>query len=232
MGLAMTISKNRAILSFAACGALVSVLSTSAMAAPINNPLDPALAGATVQDFESAAPGHFVTQTYGGLTVTAVNTAEVPAAAFDIAGDFNGGYNTRGLLHISNLGTEFEALRFDFSTPTSAFGFLFGASDATWILNAYNSSNTLLDSRSVPAVFSSNAGDFFGLGGLSGASYATLTQQFDGIYANGGVDFVFVDNFTFVGGAITVPVPEPLTISIFAAGLAGAAAMRRRRKAA
>jgi len=228
----MTIFQNRVLLGLAACGALVSLLSTSAIAAPINNPLDPALAGATVQDFESATQGNFVTQTYGGLTITAVNTAGVPAATFNIANDFAGQYNTRGLLHVSNLGSEFQELRFDFSTPTSAFGFLFGASDATWILNAYNSSNTLLDSLSVPAVFASNAGDFFGLGGLSGASYATLTQQFDGIYANGGVDYVFVDNFAFVGGAITVPVPEPLTISIFAAGVVGAAAMRRRRKTA
>ena len=218
--------KSHVILGLVACVAI----STPAMASPIISALDPALTGATVQDFESATAGNFVSQTYGGLTVTAVNSAAVPAASFDIAGDYNGGFNNQGLQHISNLGSEFQALRFDFSGATSAFGFLFGASDSSWTLSAFDAGNVLLDTTNIPPVFASNAGDFFGLGGLSGASYATLTQNFDGIYAAGGVDYVFVDNFTYVSGRIVTPVPEPLTISLFAAGLAGAATMRRRRK--
>ncbi|HWU53895.1 MAG TPA: PEP-CTERM sorting domain-containing protein [Rhizomicrobium sp.] len=223
--------KNRTIWGFAACAAFVCTLAVPATAFPITSALDPALTGATLQDFESATPGNFVTQTYGGLTVTAINSLYANPASFSIANDYAGQYNTRGLQHISNFGDEFQELRFDFANPTSAFGFLFGASDSTWILDAYNSSNTLLDTFSIPATHASNAGDFFGLGGLGGASYATLTQVQDGAYAGGGVDYVFVDNFTYEGGKIERRVPEPLTVSIFGAGLAGALVLRRRRKA-
>ncbi len=174
--------------------------------------------------------GTWVTQSFGGFTVIAENSAYADPASFSVANDYAGQYNTRGQYHISNLGSEFQSLRFDFSAPTSAFGFLWGAADATWTLDAYNSSNTLLESYVVPPTFSSNAGDFFGLSGLVDATYATLIQNQDGIYANGGVDYVFIDNFTYQAGQQQSGVPEPLTLSLFGAGLVSAAAMRRRRK--
>jgi hypothetical protein len=147
-----------------------------------------------------------------------------------VANDYAGQYNTRGDLHITNFGSEFQSLRLDFTGLTSAFGFLFGASDSTWTLSAYNSANTLLDSTNIAADSASNAGDFFGLKGLVNASYATLVQIQDGAYAGGGVDYVFVDNVTFSSAAATA-VPEPITITLFGTGLAGLGLMRRRRKA-
>lgn len=188
-------------------------ISSQSYAAPIISALDPALAGATVEDFEAGPTGNFVSQSFSGFTVSAVNYTDTPFATFSVDSDFTGGYNTRGLYHITNHGTEFQSLRFDFSAPTAAFGFLFGASDSSWTLSAYDAGNTLLDTTSIPAVFSSNAGDFFGLKGLTNASYATLVQNFDGIYSSGGVDYVFVDNFAVAA------VPEPETYAMFLAGL-------------
>jgi len=54
---------------------------------------------------------------------------------------------------------------------------------------------------------------FFGFKGLTNASYATLVQNFDGIYSGGGVDYVFVDNFAVAA------VPEPETYAMLLAGL-------------
>jgi hypothetical protein len=223
------------LFGIAACALTATAMSSAASAAAITSASDPALAGATIQDFETSTLGNYVSHSFGGFTITAQNTAHDTPASFDIATDFAGSYNTRGLQHVSNFGNEFQSLRFDFAAATSAFGFLFGASDSTWTLDAYNSSNILLDTYTIPATGASNAGDFFGLSGLNGASYATLIQNEDGFYTNcipagfGCVDYVFVDNFTYKSGTITT-VPEPFTLSLFGTGLAGAVAMRRRKK--
>src|SRR5450432_2320707 len=199
----------RFLIGITACALGATAMSSAASAAAITSASDPALTGATIQDFETSTLGNYVSQSFGGYTITAENTAHDSPASFDIATDDAGQFNTRGSQHVSNLGSEFQSLRFDFAAPTSAFGFLFGASDSTWTLDAYNSSNILLDTYTIPETLASNAGDFFGLSGLSGASYATLIQNEDGFYANcipangGCVDYVFVDNFTFKSGTIT-----------------------------
>jgi hypothetical protein len=199
-----------------------------AQAAPISSEADPSLVGGTLVDFESGPTGNWVTQSFGALTVTATPGADTAAPTFSVDGDYAGQYNTRDRLHITNHGSEFQALRLDFGGPVSAFGFLFGASDSSWNLNAYSAGNVLLESQVIPPVFGSNAGDFFGFAGLAGASYATLTQNADGIYANGGVDYVFVDN---VRTSAVAAIPEPETYALMIAGLGIVGAMARRRRA-
>ncbi len=206
--------------------AIALAASGVAHAASINSEIDPSLTGATLHDFEAGPSGTWLSQSFAGLSVSAL-PATYGSQVFSVDGDYAGGYNTRGRLHISNHGGEFQNLRFDFAGASSAFGFLFGASDSTWTLKAYNAANTLLDSRSIPAVYGSNAGDFFGLSGLSGATYAVLTQVQDGAYVNGGVDYVFVDNFRVAGA-----VPEPETYALMLAGLLAVGHIVRRRKAA
>lgn len=214
--------------SFALAIATVATLASGAShAAPINSAADPSLAGAYIQDFEAGPSGNFVSQAFGGgVTISALTSADVGSPSFSVAGDYAGNYNTRDRLHISNMGNEFQALRFDFGSSISALGFLFGASDSSWTLRAYNSANTLLDSLDIAPTFASNAGDFFGLSGLAGASYVTLIQNFDGIYANGGVDYVFVDNLAFTAGN---NVPEPGSLALVALACLGVAAARRRK---
>ncbi len=199
-------------------------ISTQGQAASITSALDPALNSATVEDFEAGPTGNFVSQSFNGFTASAVNYTDTPFATFSVDSDFAGDFNTRALNHITNHGAEFQSLRFDFDNPTSAFGFLFGASDSSWTLSAFNVSNTLLDSMTISPVFSSNSGDFFGLKGLSNSSYATLVQNFDGIYASGGVDYVFVDNFA------VADVPEPETYAMLLAGLGLLGLVAHRRK--
>lgn len=205
--------------------AIALAASGVAHAAPINSEVDPSLTGATLYDFEAGPSGTWLTQSFAGLSVSALPAA-YGSQQFSVDSDYAGQYNTRGALHISNHGGEFQKLRFDFGSASSAFGFLFGASDATWTLSAYNAANTLLDMRSIPATYGSNAGDFFGLSGLSGATYAVLTQLQDGPYAGGGVDYVFVDNVRVAGA-----VPEPETYALMLAGLLAVGQMVRRRKA-
>lgn len=219
----MTISKTSAF----ALTLLAAALAGQAHAAPITSELDPALSGAALVDFEAGPAGNWTSQSFGAITVTALNTTDVPAATFSVASDYAGNYNTRGQLHISNQGSQFQALRFDFNAPATAFGLMFGASDASWSLNAYTAGGTLLQSTVINAVHGSNAGDYFGLSGLANASYALLTQNMDGMYAGGGVDYVFVDNVR----AVTA-VPEPETFAMLLAGLGLIGAMARRRKAA
>jgi hypothetical protein len=74
----------------------------------------------------------------------------------------------------------------------------------------------LLDSLNIGAVYGSNAGDYFGLTGFGTASYATLIQNYDGYYSNGGTDYVFVDNIRFVSGGSRVPEPSALALFVFA----------------
>ena len=67
--------------------------------------------------------------------------------------------------------------------------------------------------------------DFFGI---------TATQQIKDIYfgVNGKAGLgpiFFVDNLTIAGAKAVTAVPEPLTLGMFGAGLAGVAAARRRR---
>lgn len=209
-----------------ALAVLSAVLAGQAHAANITSESDPSLSGATLVDFEAGPSGNWVSRNFGALTITALNTAYAPNATFSVASDYAGNYNTRGLLHVSNHGNEFQGLRFDFNAPASAFGFLFGASDSSWNLNAYTAGGTLLQSSAIQPVKGSNAGDYFGFSGLSNASYALLTQNQDQIYASGGVDYVFVDNFRVAA------VPEPETFALMLAGLGLVGAAVRRRKAA
>lgn len=202
---------------------LASLFISTSFAAPISSEVDSSLTGATLVDFESGPTGNSVSQSFGGLAVTALNSVYASSASFSVDGDYAGGYNTRGQLHITNHGSEFQALRFDFSASTAAFGFLFGASDSSWVLQAFNGSG-LLESLTISPVFGSNAGDFFGLSNLAGATYALLTQNQDGYYASGGVDYVFVDNFRFAQGSV----PEPASLALLGIGLAGVGAMRRK----
>jgi len=65
--------------------------------------------------------------------------------------------------------------------------------------------------------------DFIGFTSLSALTSITIDMP-DAVYYNA------IDNFTFSATTVS-SVPEPFTLSLFGAGLAGAVAMRRRKKA-
>lgn len=205
--------------------ALLTTLAVSAVAtqaAPISGLGDPnthpSLAGGTVVDFDTAASGLFGAQSYGALTITGVD------APFTIGSDFIGSFNTRG---VKSLYNDFDfipmQLRFDFSSPVDAFGFNWGAADNSWTLQAYSSGGAFLELVLLPPVFGSNAGEYVGLA-AAGISYAILTDTKDNIPAG---DYIFIDNFTYVGDDPIVP-DAGASLALLGLGLSGLVALRRK----
>jgi hypothetical protein len=201
--------------------------SNPALCISITDPLDPALAGGSVIDFGSQPVG-----TYNSLAIdTVIFTAD--DKTFQIGTTYSGNYNTSGQ-YLGNTSTGFSAITFSFSTSVDAFGFNWGGSDTTWILTAYDSSDNPLESYNIPAVLSSNSGDFFGLA-VNDIAYATLVQNgswsqlsFLGIAGLGLnlSDEIFIDNFSYGNDAI--PTPEPATMLLLGSGLVALAGFRRK----
>jgi hypothetical protein len=179
-----------------------------------------ALVGGAQETFDAVASGQYASITLGNVTYTGVG------APFDIDSDFIGGFNTTGTKSMSN---DFDlvpaAFRFDFATAVNAFAFNWGAADNSWLLQAFNASNTLLESFLVPGTFASNNGEYFGLA-TAGIKYATLTDQKNNIQEG---DYVFIDRFT---SSRTAAVPEPASMLLLGAGLASAGIRRRRARKA
>jgi len=99
----------------------------------------------------------------------------------------------------------------------------YDADDDNDFLQAYDAGNNLLDAdyRFNPA--STFGGGYLSVSSASAISYILFWDEepFAGA--------VYWDNLTFT--STVSEVPEPLTVSLFSAGLIGAAVMRRRRKA-
>lgn len=122
-------------------------------------------------------------------------------------------YNGRGARYLDNNAGSTPTIRFDFATPVAAFAFNWGASDVSWVLRAYDSSNNLIESFNLPLTNNSNAGNYYGLSN-PGMKYATLSGA--------GGDYVFVDNFTYS------QIPEPSAVLM---GILGTTLFLRRRRA-
>jgi hypothetical protein len=203
--------------------AVLLAAATSVQAAPIvglGDPLtDPTLVAGTQQGFDAVAPGQYNSLPLGNVTYIGVD------APLTIGPDFNGSFNTTGGQSMFN---DFDLIpaefRFNFAAPINAFAFNWGAADNTWTLRAFNSLDVLLEAFTVPAVFSSNAGEYYGIA-TAGISYATLTDDKNNI-AEG--DYVFIDRFTTSDA--TVVAPEPGSLTLLGLGFASAVLTRRRRQ--
>ena len=195
---------------------LLAVSASNLSAQNINSAADPALAGATTITFSGETLGQYSAFTTGGVKFTASN----PATLY-ITNAYAGDYNTTGTHLANTYDNGFNSLRMDFlGGPVSAFGFNYGAADLQWTLSAYDAANMLIGSRVVPSAHESN-GAFFGLTtGSSNIAYATLVSS-------GSGDYVMIDNFMYTGTTVT---PEPGSVALVAAGLAGVAGIARRRR--
>ena len=208
----------RSKLNFCALLALFVALAVpmkahAALLSGFGDPLT-AIPGGSQETFDSAVPG-----TYSSFTASNGVTITPDQGVLYIDNAYSGSYNNPGQsLHNCYCSDSFGALTFNLSGPASAFAFNFGASDQSWTLSAYDSSNTLLESDSVGPTFSSNAGDFFGIStGVSNIAKVTLTGA--------SSDYVFVDNVTVSA------VPLPGSVGMFGSallGLVGFAGTRRK----
>ena len=189
----------------------------------LGNPIDAAaLAGGTVIDFDGGPTGDYSSLTLLGVTFNDLDYT------FRISSAYIGSYNTEGTYSLQNGdydSTMTHRLRFDFASAVDAFGFNWGASDDTWLLSAFDSSNNLLDSLSIAPTQSSNSGDYFGIAS-SNISYATIVNQ-----SGDAGDLIFLDDFTYKGqgGGGNGVIPEPTTMSLLGLGLLGLAKLRRKR---
>lgn len=181
----------------------------------ISSSSDTNLAGSTIVDFESETLGQYSSLTIGDLTITGNDY-------FYLETTFSGDYNSSGVYLGNRQGA--SNLTFGFATTVSAFGFNIGASNEDWQLNAFDSSDSIIESYTLPQTFSSNAGDFYGIA-AAGISYATLVQLTN--INDYGTDYILLDNVNYVTSA---QVPEPATMLLFGSGLAGLACFRRRFK--
>ena len=171
-------------------------------------------AGANVENFDSVAAG-----TYSAPLTLGNTTYSGNGGGFRIDSAYIGEYNNYNVNSLYNQcgidcgGNLFGQLTFSFTEPVRAIGFHWGASDAAWTLSAYDSSNTLIESMTLPITKASNAGGFVGIVD-SGIKYAVLSGPAD--------DWVFVDNVATVSSGLGLPAADAPTIDSIEPGNAQA----------
>lgn len=211
----LALSTSLALALFAATPASASLISGTGLPSS-----SAALSGATTVDFSAVSPATYASLTVGGVTFGGGN------GTFVVTDGLAGSYNTlgRNLQNLQNPGSA-SILNFIFSSPVSAFGFNFGASNEDWLLEAFDSGNNVLESHTLAQTWFSNAGDYFGIAN-SGIAYARATQM---THVNDtGVDYILLDNFAYVAQQSN-GVPEPGSLLLAGLGLFALSASYRRK---
>ncbi len=120
-----------------------------------------------------------------------------------------------------------------FDTGFALYYTVIDATTSASIWSDVNGTGTLLGTLDLPMTPVGPGNTPYSVWVAAGMTFAGTAKSvvFDG---GGGIDLISFDNITLgadVPGGSPGGVPEPLTLSLFGAGLAGMAASRRRRKA-
>lgn len=178
-------------------GAVVLLFLTAvagrAAAAPITSAADPALQGAVVVDFESAAPGTYAAFA-GGLSVdTAAGTVNVTGPRLQVTSTYAGQYNMTGQ-YLSSEGYLFRNVIVTFPVPVRAFGFNVGLTSQPWELYAYDAAGNEIETVAIPPTLGSNAGDFVGITSSTDIAEAVFVVQ---LPLHPGPLWAVIDNLAF-----------------------------------
>lgn len=190
---------------------LFTILISSVNGAIITSAGDPALSGATVDDFSSYATGDPASVSDGIFTMTEISSD--PSPYLSVRDNFNGSY---GIVGRSVVNYTKNPINITFEVPVSAFGIHIGAADVNfvWTLEAFDSLGASLGSGMVTVDSNKNANGFFlGWSDTSIGSVA-LTPS--------APDTAIFDNLSYV------VVPEPATSALLFGLAAGALLCFRR----
>lgn len=193
------------------CAAMAAGSASAGTISGNGSPTD-ALVGGTVLSFDLDPAGVYTSYSTGGVTFSH------GGSNLYLNSDYTGNYNVTGQSIHNVYDGSADIFRFDFATAVDGFAFNWGASDVSWTLAAFDAGGMLLGSATFSPTTWSNAGEYIGLA-YDDIAYATLL-------GGQGNDYIFIDNFTTVA-----PVPLPATLPLLLAGLAGIAALRRRKLA-
>lgn len=193
----------------------LSAWAGTATAAPIVSTSDPALAGATVETFNSVTQGSYASFT--------VNDVTVQSASVLVTTGSNGQYappNPSGDVFLLSSNS---TISFSFNTAVSAFGIVVGATNYEQTLSAFDAGDNLIESLTIPNQVSTIPFPYSGFYGIASSAadiaYFTITQFSDGI--------VYDD--LYYTSATAVPEPGPLAVLVL--GLAALGCARRRHSA-
>jgi hypothetical protein len=200
--------------------AILMLVAGSAFGLRISGPGDPALAGALLQNFDSAATDtYFTSQTFligvDGFTVTPLaadlHIDDQYCASFGTTGNCLDTYDSGG-----QANDDFDVLFT--GGGVTAFGFVLSALDVDWTVETYDASNNLLGSYLLPSQSPGLTG--FDRRGYFGATEVAPIQYFT--VRSGGDDRALIDDFSYV------PVPEPNVAILLGLGLLTLAGTRIR----
>jgi len=177
-------------------------------------------AGAQTIDFDTLAPGNYASLGNGGATLTYANGLfdVLPVAS---SGLVSGHVLTSYFFHPDDP----APFRVSFAGGGNSFTVSFaddGEDADTGFLNAFDASGMLLASSTATTPEGSDLGALLAVSSATPIAYVEFgsTGEFAGS--------VYWDNISYEAAAV----PEPATMALFGLGLAGAAALARRRRSA